>query len=872
MADFDLDDPLGDLLSDGSNDSFFDPKPKKSSNPPPEKKTVKDLFNLDKNEPKKSELKKSDDWLGLSEPKKPLERVQNSPTRLKQTKKISFEDDNDDVLSSLGLEKKKEEKQINLMESILGKKEEKSTLKGDSFGFSSLDAPRRSRQQQPSRNLDPLGLLSIENKLESAKKIEKPSPKRSLGSIEGTSSTEILFPVQKQRDLKTKSAPNISELPNWLENKEKEPIKSHKSDSVLIQSNNQETEIEVDKKHEEIKDSKPTTPLQKSNLDFNQENNPFYPQFEYQTAAITMKQQESQILMALQIKKYDENLVQLQRKQQELLNKQEQQFNDLLEKQYIKQQIIENNLKLQQEKINNHIQTMLSQPFKHDFRGENEVDNTKKNEEETKNEQINEIVKSIKDRSREEMFLLEESYKKQISTLEQTMDSIENRLKSEITNLNEAHQRKCEELNNEHESELKRYKGKLEEIVQIHNEEIKNLRDNHNRIIEEIKYEYQTMIDNIKQNKQTEQILFQNASDYSEKLNNNIKLLNSTSTVLFEVKNKVDYDFNVVNQAKEETLKAKEKEIELMKEALEKSRESTELERSQLLALIRNLEIKIAEQSQNEREERWALQQATAIFTARSKALDRETEYNRTALEREREEIKTLKDTLLGEQEKLILQLTEERLALATERKRFETQSKLSQNYDSQKGKAELEAAIQVAKEAAEMTDRERDVLYKQQAELESLKRVVIDREKKVSFKEKDLEGKIKETLRKSIEGEKAIEDAKTLERNVNNRMREIQMQLNALAGREKKLADEKIAMSKERLKLNNELSRVKKCSLCSAGELGGRFQENDENSEVEQDFPQFTTASDPDLLRLRMKYTDGENFNKNLFQDFNST
>lgn len=79
-----------------------------------------------------------------------------------------------------------------------------------------------------------------------------------------------------------------------------------------------------------------------------------------------------------------------------------------------------------------------------------------------------------------------------------------------------------------------------------------------------------------------------------------------------------------------------------MRAALVKAREITETERTQLMGLVRTLETKLAEQNQNSTEERWALQQATATLTARTAALDRETEFNRKLLEREREQIKVV--------------------------------------------------------------------------------------------------------------------------------------------------------------------------------------------------------------------------------------
>lgn len=79
-----------------------------------------------------------------------------------------------------------------------------------------------------------------------------------------------------------------------------------------------------------------------------------------------------------------------------------------------------------------------------------------------------------------------------------------------------------------------------------------------------------------------------------------------------------------------------------MKNALEKSRELAENERAQLLSLVRNLELKLAEQNVNAQEDRWALQQASATLMARSKAIEREAEYSRNIVDREREQLKVL--------------------------------------------------------------------------------------------------------------------------------------------------------------------------------------------------------------------------------------
>lgn len=123
MSNFNEDDPLADLLSDGSNDSFFEePKvlaKKTSISKTPEKKPQPDLFNVGD---------KKEDWLGLNEQPKKKEEKTGVKSNLKSSKKISFEnDDDDDIFTSMGLEKRTEkpvtETKKSLLDSILGKKD-----------------------------------------------------------------------------------------------------------------------------------------------------------------------------------------------------------------------------------------------------------------------------------------------------------------------------------------------------------------------------------------------------------------------------------------------------------------------------------------------------------------------------------------------------------------------------------------------------------------------------------------------------------------------------------------------------------------------------------------------------------------------------
>lgn len=182
--------------------------------------------------------------------------------------------------------------------------------------------------------------------------------------------------------------------------------------------------------------------------------------------------------------------------------------------------------------------------------------------------------------------------------------------------------------------------------------------------------------------------------------------------------------------------------------------------------------------------------------------------------------MQTLRSSLLAEQEKIIVQLTEEKLKLSAEKVRIETSNKLYNNYEIEKIKAEAEMAIQVAKDLSHKVNQERDFLYRQKNDTENLQKELADREKALQDKEINLEYLIENTQRKINDDKKIINEAKKLENKYKERLQELQNQWASLADREKKLAEEKVLLSKERLALYTATKQTKNCALCKGNDL----------------------------------------------------
>ncbi|KAJ8916902.1 hypothetical protein NQ315_013371 [Exocentrus adspersus] len=132
-----------------------------------------------------------------------------------------------------------------------------------------------------------------------------------------------------------------------------------------------------------------------------------------QNTYASLQQQETLLIISLQLKKYEDNLEAIKRQQKEILEKQEKRVDSILNNFSVKQQMIENNIRLQQERLNNHIQLLIANPS-------HSTDEEKSKDPETKmfNEANNakHIIDTLNQRHNEEMFLMEESYKEPIYT------------------------------------------------------------------------------------------------------------------------------------------------------------------------------------------------------------------------------------------------------------------------------------------------------------------------------------------------------------------------------------------------------------------------------------------------------------------------
>lgn len=519
----DLDDPLGDLLSEGSNDSFFGIEPVKKPVPKPEKKDDKpvgkkmeQLFGIseeqsDSNRPKAIEFK----LFAKNEIVSPVRSLPKRASITAETQKLPFTKppqadefrqietkSNDSLSSELGFDPKKPRKKGNILDELLGIGEgsanksqmqskassgvvvregnqaSKATISRQTTSETvseqintenpSAAARKTGRRQSAVVFSDPLGLFGPNEK--EKEQIKKAQTKTSRKSIAGT---EWMFSDPNQEKMlapftKLKSSPAIQITQNSEEKHDDEPASSN---VTSLDSKNTLTNIVAQ-----------ANPLK----------NP--PQLMESLASETtntlnhLKQQEFQLMVASQMKSQENVLIEMKNKQQDLLKQQERQFNELLKKQISRQSELEEVIKNQQERINSHIQALMASHAQAPFL-DNLMINTSKpiseiNEANETNQferveleadvkrlemeklRLEDLLSNISDNHEKEVVMLEKSYKKRLQLMEENLDSMEQRYRNEIASIEKFFTDKIKSISDERESNLETVKLHYEEMMQ----------------------------------------------------------------------------------------------------------------------------------------------------------------------------------------------------------------------------------------------------------------------------------------------------------------------------------------------------------------------------------------------------------------------
>ncbi|KAK0169857.1 hypothetical protein PV328_010492 [Microctonus aethiopoides] len=651
--------------------------------------------------------------------------------------------------------------------------------------------PRRGRPKSGMID-DPLGLLTGSDKIS-----DEPPPtiKERFGDVE-------------------KQTSNVSDdLPEWLGGKKK------------INQTEEKRGSGISPKVEENKYKNDDTA--KIEQKISQQSSFLYPavplfagaQFEQQSAIVAMQQQEHELRTATILSHQTDQLNLIVESQKNKMEEQEKLFDSLIKRQVDRQAILESQIKLQQARIDHYIQALVKQPpitlssasgslnDRNTSQDNKEDENCKVESEsllhtlQVEKNSLEHMVEILKEKHEREIKIYEDSHETQIRFMQEAMNKLEVKLRREIEELEKDYQKKIDKLSTEKNQQELYFNEQMENIRTNQQQRIEEIYNRHSDQIAWLQKEHGETIENIVHAKELERNTIDFIRLHKTDLDNMIK----QSQHIFSSVEKMSEQINTKNSdiisKRENYLKNQEETLKALIEQLQMQQETLDNEKKQLAIVAQELKSETSKLS-------IYFQKNTELYTEREarhgmqeRMFMRERELFQEQCKWEREHLQSLKESWIAEQQQQIKLLSHEREAIAAEKAKLEVLNSFKSNSDDIT-KAELEAALKTAHNATYETNLERQRWQERSDNLEADRRRIEEKEKQLLHRAKELDELTRSAFLKRDEGIAALKEAQRIEKQYKDRMGQLQMQLEAMAERENKLAVEKIALARDRLAL----------------------------------------------------------------------
>ncbi|XP_039444696.1 trichohyalin [Culex pipiens pallens] len=556
---FDLDDPLDGLLSDGSNDSLFGNEPAKkpaksapAAKPETKHSKMEDLFGIKSDAPpakpatvtiekethpslemaSRPATSGQPSSLGSFQSRKtstPVKKVEPE-----KKKEITFDDS--DVLSDLGFDPKKPKSKSNILDDILGgpiiTSSKEITSKQNKGGKQTLGIGKEepagsktvSRQStETSEN------LATESTIMGgyAPSGNPAGPRRSGRRKSSTAMHDPLGLFGNQFDQRRDSKA-VKKGSDWLglnddsSGNDPPPVVVPRVEPEIVKPVEAPKPLTPVMEQPIIVPAQPpqiiTTP-QPTSIPFQTIIKPDIATSaqtmellnnETQGALNTLQQQEFQLMVASQMKNQEQALLEMQHKQQSILQRQEAQFNELLQKQIQRHNQLEQVISRQQERINSNIQVMMTQPVTIPpllQQESNNLNNPKESRDEAVEDPFNKIeLQSDVKRLELEKLRLEDLVSNVTANHEQEITLLEQSYKKQMAFLDDSLKIMEARLKLENKNLEDFYKTKLDgledekqQLISDHAKQIKEMEDGHRAAIEKLKASHEESLADLKQ-------------------------------------------------------------------------------------------------------------------------------------------------------------------------------------------------------------------------------------------------------------------------------------------------------------------------------------------------------------------------------------
>ncbi|KAG7189083.1 hypothetical protein KM043_008662 [Ampulex compressa] len=702
--------------------------------------------------------------------------------------------------------------------------------------------PRRGRRTTIVN--DPLGLLSPNPQSDQPLQLGIKESMPDTAKIKGKSITE-------------------ENLPTWLDGGKKMDAEKEKEKAPLASG-------------EESLTSQP--PLIQQNVTVND----VYPehlstlmgmQFDQHATMMGMQQQEHELRTVAAFSQQNEQLRKILNSQQSKLSEQEKQFDTLIKMQMDRQAMLEAQMKIRQERIDRYIQVLMAQPTSvghQTFGATSQVQHVAEKNEgllkdgvesesmvqklQLEKVRLEETIDSLKEKYENEITLQGESYRRQISFLEETMEKLEKRLKSELESQEMEYQTKIEKYKEQNMEMENFHKEEVHRLMKEHAQYVEEMYERHSQTIKLLEREHAETIERIAKAKETENLAVTALTVHKQDVEN---MLHKADSIVENIKSTYDKAIEREDESlklRENYLQTQESEVKMQRQDLGKESEALARHREKLMEATEKFDIHIVRLMAELQKKNQDYDELQNILMKKEESLSRERELFEDKIQWERNYLQAWKDSWMKEQERQVKTLMEEKQLVAAERAKLETLGQLSSN-TADIAKMESEATIKAAQDATMLANQERLKWQERVKELDAEKKVLEGKESQLVLRAKELENLTQSALAKREEGMRALREARHIENHYKEKLSDLQVQLEALAQREKKIATEKFNLARERLALQTNQAEKPERDI-KIPDLHNFMDHQLLESEVHptsKNTSIFSEVVDPELLMLRL-------------------
>ncbi|XP_072035770.1 uncharacterized protein [Amphiura filiformis] len=443
-------------------------------------------------------------------------------------------------------------------------------------------------------------------------------------------------------------------------------------------------------------------------------------------------------------------------------------------------------------------------------------------------------LETMQQKHQQQLNAVEGAHKDFVQLLEESSKRRESRLRQESELLGEQYESRLQQVTTDQTRLEQTYQHRLQSVTQDHSQQIERIQQGHRQAIDILQQQHQEELQQVQQSLKQELENVTNTQSHSRSLQAVVDQVQATSRELGSLQNRVHGQHQTHIDERMNELRQKDEQLKVLEKRLNQQQEETISERTRLEGLINRLEAHIQQQNTQLDEERWRLRQEQNKLASLQKAAEEERKMTAQQMTTQQATLQQAKDAVLTEQKSIMAQCLEERKSLAMERSqvaatRRELEVTLQQQADKalqiqaeQEGKLEslasersqLSTQMTSMKQQQQSLEEEKQKLREQQELVDTEKRRLQQLAETLRKKSQQIQDTIHEAVTTRNEGEIALDRAKKTEAEHNNRLRNIQHQIQILRATEKHIAQERVDLAQEQRKLE-KLRQSIRCKRC---------------------------------------------------------